>query len=151
MNQPAEGAHSPMIRAAIVTGGAQPRIAEWPFLYLDKNFVTMLGGVEATLATVAPSTATVVIQVRDAAQALAAGRGGADIVFVDTGRWGDAAAADRALREAGLRAHRLLAFGGGVVLEDLPRLCNVGVDIVDVGRPIVDAPLLDMGVRVIAR
>src|SRR5207244_4205561 len=42
-------AQKDMIRAAIVTGGAQPRIAEWPFHYLDKNFVTMLGGVEATL------------------------------------------------------------------------------------------------------
>jgi nicotinate-nucleotide pyrophosphorylase (carboxylating) len=32
------------IRSAIAAGGADPRIATGPFVYLDKNFVTMLGG-----------------------------------------------------------------------------------------------------------
>ena len=39
-----------MIRQAIVVGGAAPRIAEWPFLYIDKNFVRMHGGLEETMA-----------------------------------------------------------------------------------------------------
>jgi nicotinate-nucleotide pyrophosphorylase (carboxylating) len=42
-----------------------------------------------------------------------------------------------------------LAFGGGVQLTDIDRLRELDVDIVDVGRAIVDAPLLDMRFRVV--
>src|SRR5882757_1990315 len=38
-----------MIRNAVLAGGAQPRIADWPFAYIDKNFVRMLGGIAAAL------------------------------------------------------------------------------------------------------
>jgi nicotinate-nucleotide pyrophosphorylase (carboxylating) len=42
-----------------------------------------------------------------------------------------------------------LAFGGGVQLTDIDRLRGLDVDIVDVGRAIVDAPLLDMRFQVV--
>jgi nicotinate-nucleotide pyrophosphorylase (carboxylating) len=138
------------IRSAIVAGGAEPRIATGPFFYLDKNFVTMLGGVEPALATVAGMTGRRrVIQLDDPRAAGEAVRGGADVVFVDTGRLEDAAIAARQLEAEGLRDRVELAFGGGVRLDDIDELQLIGVNTVDVGRAIVDAPLLDMRVRVI--
>jgi nicotinate-nucleotide pyrophosphorylase (carboxylating) len=139
-----------MIRSAIVAGGAEPRIATGPFVYLDKNFVTMLGSVETTLAAVAEMTdRRKVIQLDDPRSAVAAARGGADVVFVDTGQLEDATIASRQLRDQGLRDRVELAFGGGVRLDDVDIIKLVDIDTVDVGRAIVDAPLLDMRVRVI--
>jgi nicotinate-nucleotide pyrophosphorylase (carboxylating) len=137
------------IRSAIVAGGAEPRIATGPFVYLDKNIVTMLGGPEATLAAVAEMTNhRRVIQLDDPRAAAAAARAGADVIFVDTGRLVDAADASRQLSDAGLRDRVELAFGGGVRLEDIGELKRLNLDTVDVGRAIVDAPLLDMRIRV---
>jgi nicotinate-nucleotide pyrophosphorylase (carboxylating) len=137
------------IRAAIVAGGAEPRIATGPFVYLDKNFVTMLGGPEPTLAAVEGMRHyRKVIQIDDPKLATAVARAGADVVFVDTGRLEDAAIAARQLRDEGLRDSVELAFGGGVRLDDIDELKRLDVDTVDVGRAIVDAPLLDMRVRV---
>jgi nicotinate-nucleotide pyrophosphorylase (carboxylating) len=137
------------IRSAIAAGGADPRIATGPFVYLDKNFVTMLGGPERTLDVVAGMTHhRKVIQLADPEAAVAAARRGADVVFIDTGRAEDAEKAARRLRDAGLRERVELAFGGGVGLDDIDDLRRIGVDTVDVGRAIVDAPLLDMRVRV---
>ena len=137
------------IRSAIVAGGAEPRIATGPFVYLDKNVVTMLGGPDATLAAVADMTNhRKVIQLDDPRAAVAVARAGADVIFVDTGRLQDAADANRRLLEAGLRDRVELAFGGGARLEDIGELKRLNVDTVDVGRAIVDAPLLDMRIRV---
>jgi len=82
-----------MIRSAITIGGAEPRIAEWPFTYIDKNMVAMLGGVRATLEIVAglPSRRTV-IQLGGGditSDACDAATCGVHVVFVDTGRIAD--------------------------------------------------------------
>ncbi|PXX03283.1 hypothetical protein [Mycolicibacterium moriokaense] len=142
-----------MIRSAIAAGGAAPRIADWPFIYLDKNFVIMLGGVQGALDAVAayPELAGYrrIVQVIDADGACAAARGGAHIVFVDTGHLEDLSSVSQALRVNGLRDRVRLAFGGGVQLTDMDRLRGLDVDIVDIGRAIVDAPLLDMTFRVV--
>jgi len=140
-----------MIRSAITTGGAEPRIAEWPFTYIDKNMVAMLGGVRATLEVVAglPSRRTV-IQLGGgdiASDACDAAASGVQVVFVDTGRIADADRVVGALSARGLRDKVELAFGGGVRLGDLDTLRGLDLDTVDVGRAIVDAPLLDMSLR----
>ena len=144
-----------MIRKAILVGGAMPRIADWPFLYVDKNFVRMQGGLAATLEAAGRFEGwTRIVQVRGeygdiAAEAVQAARAGATIVFVDSGEPGDAAAAVAALTLEGLRSRVALAFAGGVQLGDIEKLAAMGVDIVDVGRPIVDAPLLDINLDVV--
>lgn len=143
-----------MIRSAVLVGGAQPRIAEWPFAYIDKNFVRMLGGVSSALrAAGGLDTHKKIIQIKGefasiADEAVEAARGGANIVFVDTGVLADASSAVAALQQHGLRDRVELAFAGGVQLEELDALRQIGIDIVDIGRPIVDAPLLDMRVEV---
>ena len=144
-----------MIRQAIVAGGAVPRIAEWPFLYMDKNFVRMHGGLEQTMAAARPfQDWTKIVQIRGdwgdiGDEAVRAAAGGATIVFVDSGRIGDAKRAISALTGHGLRAGVEVAFAGGVQLGDIETLAEIGVDVVDIGRPIVDAPLLDMRLDVV--
>jgi len=144
-----------MIRRAVIAGGAKSRIAEVPFLYLDKNYVRMLGGVRPCLAAVAGLNGYLkVVQVqgeygaidREAVDAVALG---ADIIFIDTGSPEDLARTTDALRRAGLRDRVRIAFGGGVQLEDMESLKALDADLLDVGRPIIDAPLLDMRIEII--
>lgn len=143
-----------LVRGAVTLGGAEPRILPVPFAYLDKNWVALLGGVRQALAAVAHLELAKVVQVKGregsvAEEACLAAAHGADVVFVDTGRLADAAAAAAALRQRGLRARVQLAFGGGVTLEGLPALLGQDLDILDVGRAIVDAPLLDLRLDVV--
>jgi nicotinate-nucleotide pyrophosphorylase (carboxylating) len=42
-----------------------------------------------------------------------------------------------------------LAFGGGIKLEDIPALVKKGVDILDIGSAILDAPWLDLSYDVV--
>lgn len=42
-----------LVRGAILTGGANCRIAEQPMIYLDKNYIRMLGSIPQALAACA--------------------------------------------------------------------------------------------------
>lgn len=144
-----------MIRNAVSTGGGQPRIVPGPFAYLDKNYIELLGGIRESLAAVAHlHDLAKVVQVKGryagiAAEACQAAEHGADVVFVDTGRVEDVARATEALAAWGLRGRVLVAFGGGVALEDLEAMKELDLDILDIGRQIVDAPLLDMRLELV--
>jgi nicotinate-nucleotide pyrophosphorylase (carboxylating) len=144
-----------MIRQAILVGGAAPRIAEWPFLYIDKNFVRMHGGLEATMAAANRFEAgTKIVQIRGeygniGDEAVLVAAEGAAIIFVDSGQIADAERAILALKDRGLRSRVKVAFAGGVQIGDIEQLAEIGIDIVDIGRPIVDAPLLDMRLDVV--
>lgn len=139
-----------IVREAVAAGGASFRITDQPFLYLDKNFVRMLGGIEATLSVVAGiNDKQKAIQVKGESgniedEALAAVRGGAHIIMIDTGRLEDVAAVNRVLAEVGQRAAVKIAFAKGVKVEALPSFIGLGIDIIDIGASIIDAPLLDM-------
>jgi nicotinate-nucleotide pyrophosphorylase (carboxylating) len=56
-----------------------------------------------------------------------------------------------ALTERNLRDKVRLAFAGGVRVEDLPAVHAAGADTVDMGRAILDAPILDLRLRVLPR
>jgi nicotinate-nucleotide pyrophosphorylase (carboxylating) len=143
------------IREAIRAGGLRFRICEDPFIYLDKNYVAMLGGIRKALISVAKYENRVkVIQLKTHGEKLAeeskiAVRFGANIVMIDTGQKKDIATVSRTLRRAGLRSKVKLAYAGNIELCDIPELQREDVDIVDIGRAIVDAPLLDMRLEVI--
>lgn len=138
------------VREAVVAGGAAFRVTDNPFLYLDKNFVRMLDGIEATLhavAAMADKEKCIQLKGESAAvadEALTAAAAGAAILMVDTGRLDDVAAVNAALGAAGLRAKVKVAFASGIRLEDIPALRDKGIDILDIGVAIIDAPLLDM-------
>ncbi|MGA2991741.1 MAG: hypothetical protein ABSD88_14795 [Candidatus Korobacteraceae bacterium] len=143
-----------IVRQAVACGGAAFRITDQPFLYLDKNFVRMLGGIEPTLRAVKSITDKLkVIQLKGqfasvAEEALTATRNGADILMIDTGELADFTAAHEALRRAGCRQRVKLAFANGIQVEDIAGLRGRGIDILDIGVGIIDAPLLDMKLEV---
>lgn len=136
-------------RVALAAGGVGMRILDQPFLYLDKNYLRIFGSLEAMFqAAAALPDRAVSVQIRGetasiAAEAVAAAQLGARIVMVDTGEVADLRACAARLREADLRDRVLLAFAGGVKVDELPGLQKEDLDIVDIGRAILDAPLLD--------
>jgi nicotinate-nucleotide pyrophosphorylase (carboxylating) len=143
------------IRRAVLVGGAFYRISRKPFVYLDKNYIEIFGGIGKGLQAVAHMIGRKkVAQLKGrhggvVAEACEAVEFGADILHIDTG---DTADADRVVRELvslGLRDGVRIAFSGDIRLEDLDDLKEMDVDILDIGRQIVDAPLLDMRLEVI--
>jgi nicotinate-nucleotide pyrophosphorylase (carboxylating) len=142
------------IRRAIVVGGGFFRATLEPFIYLDKNYIEMLGGVQECLTAVSRMDGLVkVVQLKGrykdiAQEACEAVRCGASIIFIDTGRMEDIGCVSRALSAHGLRRNVKIAFAGNIRAEDIETLKSMDVDILDVGRAIVDAPLLDMRMEV---
>lgn len=144
-----------LVREAITTGGANFRIVNQPFIYLDKNYVRMFGGIRETLKAVSGFQDMLkVIQLKGetggiAAEAEEAVLGGADILMVDTGQTADAETVEAYLTAAGIRDKVKIAFAGGVKIEDIPGLAEKDIDILDIGTQIVDAPLLDFRLDVV--
>jgi nicotinate-nucleotide pyrophosphorylase (carboxylating) len=143
------------IRRAIVAGGASYRMTHGPLVYLDKTYIHILGGIKESLEAVAHLAGyTKVVQIKGrhkdiSTEAVEGVHYGADIIFVDTGRYEDAVQVSKELRRLGVRDRVSIAFGGNIRLEDLDVLKTIDIDILDVGRPIVDAPLLDMRLEVV--
>ena len=144
-----------MVRRAIVTGGASFRICEPPMLYIDKNFIRMLGSIPAALNAAAPlEEPTKVIQIKgltcpveeETRQAVS---GGADILMVDTGRLEDLEACLSELERLHARDQVRVAFAGGVKIRDIPDMASRGIDLLCIGKEIVDAGLLDMKLDVV--
>ncbi|UCD79954.1 MAG: hypothetical protein JSW26_00545 [Desulfobacterales bacterium] len=139
-----------MIRAAVLTGGAHIRICDEPFIYLDKNYISVFGGIPETLEGVSHLRGYLkVIQLKGkykdiGSEAEEAARLGADILFVDTGNVADIHSVVERLNEAGKRERVQIAFGGGVQIEDMDEIKGLDVDILDIGQAIIDAPLLDL-------
>ena len=144
-----------LIRNAVVAGGASFRITEPPMVYIDKNFVRMLGSVsDALSAATEIIDSTKVVQIRGetasiAQEALLAAEYGADIIMVDTGKPLDLLACVSSLQLSGLRDKIQVAFAGDVKLTDIPELAKMGADILDIGKAIIDAPLLDIRLDVV--
>jgi nicotinate-nucleotide pyrophosphorylase (carboxylating) len=144
-----------MIREAIIAGGAFSRIEPHPFAYLDKNYVELLRGIKKSLEAVKYlNHVSKVVQIRGryqdiVSEACEAAESGAHIVFIDSGKPDDVRQVVERLRQLGLRDKVKIAFGGGVNLEAIGELKALDIDILDIGRQIVDAPLLDMRLEII--
>jgi len=137
------------LRMALKMGGAHMRICTEPFIYLDKNYIRIFGSLPKAIdaARLLPGRA-IVIQLRGDTgpieeEALIAARYGSQVIMVDTGHLDDVRSVSRALQKRGLRRKVQLAFAGGIKLDDLEKLCHEDLDIVDIGRAILDAPLMD--------
>ena len=144
-----------MVRHAVAVGGATGRMAEHPMVYLDKNYVRMLGGLRGALDAVAhlADHAKVVQLIGEEAdlgeEAALAVSLGATTVFVDTGVPADLKPVAETLDALGVRGRVSLAFAGGVQPGDLEELVRAGADALCIGRSIVDAPLLDLRLSVV--
>lgn len=145
------------LRRAIHLGGGFGRMVEGPFIYLDKNYVRMFGSVAATLDGVRHLTGyTRVIQLRGelepiADEARAAIDRGAHYLMVDTGSVADLDRVAAVARDSGRRGAVTIAFAGNVVHADIPGLCTHDLDVIGLGRAIVDAPLADCSLDVAPR
>jgi nicotinate-nucleotide pyrophosphorylase (carboxylating) len=138
-----------IVRKAVMDGGLEVRMLDQPFLYIDKNYVRIFGGITAAMEAVAPLERPTVIQIRGEFQpideeAIAAARGGATVIMVDTGEREHIGMVARALRRDGLRSSVQVAFSGNITIDDLGELCLEDVDALDVGYAILDAPCLPM-------
>lgn len=137
------------LRESIAIGGAGVRLVNEPFVYLDKNFVRMLSGIPESVARARSIEGrVVVVQIRGETgpigdEALEAFRAGAGVLMVDTGRLEDLGAVLGAAELHGFRDRVRIAFGGGVNRERMEEVIAAGPDIVDIGRAIIDARLLD--------
>lgn len=143
------------VRRAIATGGAAFRICEQPMLYIDKNFIRMLGSIPAALEAADTLTeSTKVIQIKglfcsveeETRQAV---EGGAKILMVDTGDLRDLDACREELIRMNCRDYVQIAFAGNVHIADIPVMTDHGMDILCIGKEIVDADLLDMKLDVV--
>jgi len=138
-----------LIWEAVAAGGIAHRIVDEPFVYLDKNYVRIFGGISQALKATASSSSLKVIQLRgeflpiaeEAREALSLG---ADVLMVDTGSWKDLDEVLGVMKEKNLSYPAKLAFAGGVKLEDIPLLTEKRVDILDIGAAILDAPWLEL-------
>lgn len=144
-----------LVRAAILSGGGKFRITDLPFVYLDKNYVRLLGGIQEALAAVESlEDMCKCIQLKGESldivhEAELAARNGADIIMIDTGVVQHVEQVVAHLQELGLRDEVKVAFGNGVKLQDIAMLAAKGFDILDIGLQIIDAPLLDMKLDVL--
>lgn len=140
----------PQIRRAVHRGGGSGRISNMPFLYLDKNYVRIFGSVRKTLEAVAPMKGYVrAIQLRGLVEdivfeARSAIELGAEILMVDTGRVEDLDLVARLVREAGRRESTTIAFAGDIEMKDIADIATHDVDILDIGRAVLDAPIVDI-------
>lgn len=143
------------LRQAIITGGAGMRITDQPFVYLDKNYVRLLGGVGAAVARAKAydPERIVTVQIRGETkrveqEAIQAFDAGAGILMVDTGRIEDLKSVVVAAEHGGWRKKIQIAYAGGFTDADMQAVIDAGCDIVDVGRAIIDAPLLDLSLDI---
>jgi nicotinate-nucleotide pyrophosphorylase (carboxylating) len=144
-----------MIRQAALDGGVGMRISETPFVYLDKNYIRILGGVRKAVGIAAALERSIVVQVRAETgsitdEAVEAAEAGASVIMVDTGDQDQLSQAIKAVRDKGLRSKVRIAFAGNITLDNLETLTHLDLDIVDIGYAILDAPCLPMRFDVIA-
>ena len=145
------------VRDAIILGGASPRLLDDPFLYLDKNYVRIFGSITATMQAaqcfndrkkviqLKGETGTIQRETEEAVQ------GGADVIMVDTGVFSDVDVAIEVLEKTGLRNKKMVAFARDLSLEDIPLCVQKGIDLLCIGKEIIDAPLLDMKLDIIPK
>jgi nicotinate-nucleotide pyrophosphorylase (carboxylating) len=143
------------VRRAVHRGGGSGRIVDGPFVYLDKNYVRIFGSVAKTLAAVAGMVGYVkVIQLRGliediGAEAEAALAAGAEILMVDTGRLADLDRVADLVCRAGRRMQTTIAFAGDIAMDDIAAIAAHDVDILDIGRAVLDAPMVDVKLDVV--
>ncbi len=76
---------------------------------------------------------------------------GADILMVDTGKLDDLRNVVKKVNILRLNREIKFAFAGGVTLEKIKDVIAAKANIVDVGRAIIDAPMLDFSLDVISK
>ncbi len=138
-----------MFRKAVETGGIGSRICDDPFIYLDKNYVKMFGGIPQTLKAVESlKDFKKVIQIHNTVDTVEeevrqAVLYGADILMIDTGNDKDIDKCFDILNELNV-SDKTIAFAGNVKLDNIGYYREKGVNILCIGKEIIDVKMLDM-------
>lgn len=143
------------IRKAISDGGADVRISRTPMVYIDKNYIKILGSITLALATVGDVNLTKVIQIKGIQNTIEeevqeALNGGCTLLMVDSGKVSDLIECIRVVNLFGDREKVEIAFAGNIKISDIPELIKYDLDIICIGKEIVDALLLDMKLDIIS-
>ena len=144
-----------IVRKATATGGAKFRICQPPMIYMDKNFIRMFGSISNALnACENLPNHTRIVQIKGFSssveeETLQALNGGANILMIDTGELNDVRRCVSVLNDSGRRNEVKVAFAGNVRLTDALDFANCGIDILCIGKQIVDAKLLDLRLDVL--
>ena len=143
------------VRTAVLSGGATFRISDNNMIYLDKNYIKMLGSIQKTLDSVKDfQNHTKVIQIKgeqvtieeETKQAL---ESGCNILMLDSGNVEDVVACLKVVNGMCLREKVKIAFAGEVKLDKIKDLARMDIDILCIGKEIIDALLLDISLDVI--
>lgn len=142
-----------IIRQAVLTGGANIRISKVPMIYIDKNYIQMLGSVSAALKAASKFSEHIkVVQIKgfctieeETRQAV---EGDAKILMVDTGKLEDLKCCLATLEKLRYRDKVQIAFAGNVKIDEIRERAKEDIDILCIGKEIVDAALLDMRLNV---
>lgn len=144
-----------LAKEAVTAGGGVTSIADEPFLYLDKNYIKIFGSIRnALIYTKNFNDRTKVVQIKGLEasienEALEASQGGAGIIMIDTGNIEDVDKVSKTLKENNMRAKIRIAFSGGIRMEQITNLKSKDIDILDIGKEILDAPWIDMKFEVV--
>ena len=143
------------IRKAVVDGGANFRICNTPMLYLDKNYIRMLGSISNALNAVKELSDFVkVVQLKGKNKSISeetreAIEHGSRLLMVDTGIIEDLETCIDTVNEMGVREDVEIAFAGNVKITQISEIIKRDIDILCIGKDIVDARLLDMKLDVV--
>ncbi|HTT73942.1 MAG TPA: carboxylating nicotinate-nucleotide diphosphorylase [Thermoplasmata archaeon] len=130
-------------KAAVVHGGGRPHRRDLADGILIKNnhlAIVPLPTAVRRAGAARPRVGPVEVEVRTAAEALAAARAGAAAILIDNAGPRRARAIVAALAAAGLRRGRFVELSGGIRPEDVPRYRTVGADAVSLGAVTHSAP-----------
>lgn len=142
------------VRSAILAGGASFRISTKQMIYIDKNYIKMLGSIPNVLNTVKDfKDFTKVIQIKGEKvlieeETKLALENGCNLLMVDTGNLDDFKRCLSVVNKMKMRNNVEIAFAGNVKILNIKTYINLGIDVLCIGKEIVDAPLLDMKIDV---
>ena len=136
---------APQRRAVRSGGGANHRFALYDGVLIKDNHIVAAGGVEAAIAAARARChhlLRIEVEVETAAQARQAVDAGADVVMLDNM---DDATMAAIIDE--LRGRALFEASGNMTAERLPRLHEIGVDVVSIGGLIHQARWVDLSMK----
>jgi nicotinate-nucleotide pyrophosphorylase (carboxylating) len=143
------------VRKAVDCAGASFRITDIPMIYLDKNYIRMLGSIPKALeAANEYKNFAKVVQLKgkdnsieeETVQAI---ENGCNILMVDTGDLEDLQRCVDTVNGIGARDQVQIAFAGNVKLNQVEDMSKRDIDILCIGKEIVDAQLLDIKLDVL--
>lgn len=138
-------------KQAVLAGGAQNhRFGLFDGILLKENHIRAAGGIRPAIerARASKLEMPVMVEARDAGEALEAAAGGADRVLLDNFKPAAVAEVIRRFGAAGLKRAPEIEVSGGITLRNVKSFAIPGVSYISVGALTHSAPALDLSLLV---